>query len=53
VNALLLRKSETLRVISETISDYWATHEEVTMSSVEAFQEIYGGNTNTPLAKLR
>ena len=48
VNAL--KKSETLRLISETISDYWATHE-VTMSSVKAFQEIYGGNTKTSLAE--
>jgi hypothetical protein len=46
-------KSTTLQEISETISDYWASCDEVKDASVKAFQQLYGGNLDVPLKKLR
>ena len=42
-----------MQVVSETISDYWATSEEVRDASLKAFKELYGGNSDVSLRKMR
>ena len=42
-----------MQAIVETISDYWATPEEVEEASVKAFIELYGGKLNDTLTKMR
>ena len=48
----MVKKSEDLQSVSEKMSDYWATHEEISESAVSAFKIIYGGNSET-LTKMR
>ena len=42
-----------MQTVSETISDYWATSEEVSDASLKAFKELYGGNSDVSLRKMR
>ena len=49
----LVSKSISMQVVSETISDYWATSEEVRDASLKAFKEQYGGNSDVSLRKMR
>ena len=49
----LVTKSSSMQAIAETISDYWATPEEVEEASVKAFKELYGGKVNDTLTKMR
>ena len=42
-----------MQAVSETISDHWATSEEVSDASLKAFKELYGGNSDVSLRKRR
>ena len=46
-------KSISMQEVSETISDYWATSQEVSDASLKAFKELYGGNSDVSLRKMR
>ena len=39
----LVSKSISMQAVSETISDHWATSEEVSDASLKAFKELYRG----------
>ena len=49
----LVSKSISMQVVLETISDYWTTSEEVSDASMKAFKELYGGNSDVSLRKMR
>ena len=48
-----IKKSELLRKVSKAVTDFRSTKEEIQNVSVEAFQELYGGNLDTSLSTLR
>lgn len=49
----LLSKSLSIKAVAETISDYWATQEEVNEASLNMFKEQYGGKASYMLKKMR
>ncbi len=49
----LVKKSEELQEISETMSDVLADQAEIGKASVKAFTLMYGGKNNDTLKKLR
>ncbi|XP_065652097.1 uncharacterized protein LOC136079741 [Hydra vulgaris] len=49
----LLQKSNNIQSVSEIILDYWATKKEVRESAVRAFIEVFGGNAESSLRKMR
>ena len=49
----LIKKSEELKEISDTMSDVWADQAEIGKASVTAFTLMYGGKNNDTLKKLR
>lgn len=46
-------KSKRMQDLAESISDYWASSDNVKSASIEAFQILYGGDSNVSLKKLR
>ena len=42
-----------MQAVSETISNYWTTSEKVSGASLKAFKELYGGNSDVLLRKMR
>ena len=49
----LVKKSEELKEISDTMSDLWANQAEIGKASVRAFTLMYGGKNDDTLKKLR
>ena len=49
----LIRKSVTIQSASDTISDHWATRNEVGEAAVKTFIQLYGGKEGSSLQKLR
>ena len=49
----LVKKSEELKEISDTMSDVWADQAEIGKASVRAFTLMYGGKNDDTLRKLR
>ena len=49
----ILRKSESLKSISDLMTNVWSDHDEVGSASVDAFKILYGGKITDTLTKLR
>ena len=49
----LVKKSAVVQSASDTISDYWATQEEVGYAAVKIFTKLYFGTTESSLSKMR
>ena len=49
----LLKKSDKLKEISDTMSDVWADKEEIGLASIATFMMLYGGKQNETLEKMR
>ena len=49
----LLKKSWKLQNVSNIMNDYWALENDVGESAIAAFIELYGGNVESDLTKLR